>query len=196
MKPVLARLLRRALMGYCLSEQKYLVGSLILPGNRAWIKGGLMYGTEVPRPKLGLDFRLGMEPKCGTKMPKSKLGLKFRFGSTALYFISLLYTALVSYKSEFRSLTNARQDFPELRRKANPTYHRMLSSFLGMSLPGICSWVGTKFQSHNLSFLLSPKHPLRTNNIGPHYRAYLFKLEPSSKAAITIFHSCLNDHLE
>ena len=95
-----------------------------------------MYGTEVPRPKLGLDFRLGMEPKCGTKMPKSKLGLRFRFGSAALYFISLLYTGLVSYKSEFCSLTNARQDFPELRRKANPAYHRMLSSFLGMSLPG------------------------------------------------------------
>ena len=88
-----------------------------------------MYGTEVPRPKLGLDFRLGMEPICGTKMPKSKLGLRFRFGSTALYFISLLYTALVSYKSEFRSLTNARQDFTEQRRKANRTYHRMLGSF-------------------------------------------------------------------
>ena len=43
---------------------------------------------------------------------------------------------------------------------------------------------------------LSTKHPLRTDNIGPHYQAYLFKLEPSSKATITIFQSCLNDHLE
>ena len=155
-----------------------------------------MYGTEVPKPKLGLDFRPGMEPKCGTKMPKSELGLGFEFGNTALYFISLLYTAIVSYKSEFRSLTNARQDFPEQQRKANSTYYRMLGSFLGTSLLGICSWVGTKFQSHNLSFSISPKHPLRTDNIGPHYRAYLFKLELSSKAIITIFHSHLNDHLE
>ena len=150
----------------------------------------------MPRPKLGLDFRPGVEPKCSTKMPKSKLGLRFRVGSAAPYFISLLYIALVSYKSESRSLTNARQDFPKQRRKANLTYHRMLDSFLETSLPGICAWVGTKFHNHNLNFLLSPKHPLRTNNIGPHYRAYLFKLEPSSKATITIFHSRLNDHLE
>ena len=137
-----------------------------------------------------------MEPECGTKMPKSKLGLGFRVGSAVPYFISLLYAALISYKSESHSLTNAQQDFPGQQRKANPTYHRMLSSFLGTSLPSICACVGTKFQSHNLSFLLSPKHPLRTDNIGPHYRAYLLKLEPSSKATTTIFHSRLNDHLE
>ena len=72
-----------------------------------------MYGTEVPRPKLGLAFKPSVEPKCGTKMPKSKLGLRFRVGSAALYLISLLYTALVSYKSESRSLTDARKDFPK-----------------------------------------------------------------------------------
>ena len=66
-----------------------------------------MYGTEVPKPKLGLDFRPGVEPECGTKMPKSKLGLGFRVSSAAPYFISLLYAALVSYKSESSSLTNA-----------------------------------------------------------------------------------------
>ena len=98
-----------------------------------------MYGIEVPRPKLGLDFRPGVEPKCDTKMPKFKLGLGFKFGSMALYFISLLYTALISYKSESRSLTNAQQDFPEQQRKANPTYHKMLGSFLETSLPGICA---------------------------------------------------------
>ena len=49
-----------------------------------------MYGTEVPRPKLGLDFRPSMEPKCGTKMPKSELGLGFRVSNAAPYFISLL----------------------------------------------------------------------------------------------------------
>ena len=134
-----------------------------------------LYGTEMPRPKLGLDFKVS---------------------SAALYFISLLYIALISYKFESRSLTNARQDFSEQRRKANPTYDRMFGSFLETSLLGICAWVGTNFQSHDLSFLLSPKHPLRKNNIGPHYWAYLFKLEPSSKATITIFHSRLNDHLE
>ena len=155
-----------------------------------------LYGTEVSRPKLGLDFRPGMEPECGTKMPKFELSLGFRVNSTALYLISLLYTALVSYKSESRSLTNARQDFPEQRRKTNPTYHRMLDSFLGTSLLGICAWVGTKFQGRKFSFLLSPKHSLRTDNIGPHYRAYLLKFEPSSKATTTIFHSRLNDHLE
>ena len=155
-----------------------------------------MYGIEIPRTKLGLDFRPGMEPECGTKMPKSELGLGFRVDSTALYLISLLYTALVSYKSKSRSLTNARQDFPEQQRKANPTYHRMLGNFMGMSLSSICAWVRTKFQSHKLSFLLSPKHPLRIDNIGPHYRAYLLKLEPSSKVTTTIFHSRLNDHLK
>ena len=98
-----------------------------------------MYGTEVPRPKLGLNFRPGVEPKCDTEMPKSKLGLGFRVGSVAPFFKSLLYTALISYKSESRSLTNARQDFPEQRRKANPTYHKMLGSFLETSLPGICA---------------------------------------------------------
>ena len=161
-----------------------------------------MYGTEVPRPtevprsKLGLDLRPGMDPECGTKMPKCELGLGLKIGSTASNLISLLCTALVSYKSESRSLTNARRDFPRQWRKANLTYHRMFSNFLGTSLPGICAWVGTKFQSHNLSVLLSPKHPLRTDNIGPYCRAYLFKLEPNSKAIITIFHSRLNDHLE
>ena len=75
-----------------------------------------MYGTEAPRPKLGLDFRPGIEPECGTKMPKSELGLGFRVGSMALYLISLLYTDLVSYKSESRSLTNARQYFPKQQR--------------------------------------------------------------------------------
>ena len=76
-----------------------------------------MYGTKIPRPKLGLDFRVS---------------------SVTLYFISLLYTTLVSYKFESCSLTNARQNFSEQRRKANPTYHRMLGSFLETSLPGIC----------------------------------------------------------
>ena len=108
----------------------------------------------------------------------------------------IFHAALVSYKPESRSLINDRQDFPEQRRKANQTYHRMLSSFLGTSLLGIHACFGTKFQSHNLSFLLLPKHPLRTDNIGPHYWAYLFKLQPSSKATITIFHPCLNNHLE
>ena len=155
-----------------------------------------LYGTEVPRPKLGLDFRLGVEPKCSTEVPKFELGLGFRVGSMAPFFKSLLYTALISFKSESHPLTYTQRDFPEQRRKANPTYHRMLGSFLETSLPSICAWVGTKFQSHNLSVLLSPKHPLRTDNIGPHYWAYLFKLEPSSKATITIFHSHLNNHLK
>ena len=78
----------------------------------------ILYGTEVPRPKLGLDFRVG---------------------STTPFFKSLLYAALVSYKSESCSLTNAWQDFPEQRIKENPTYHRILGSFLGTSLPGICA---------------------------------------------------------
>ena len=155
-----------------------------------------LYGTEVPRPKLGLDFRPGVEPKCSTEVPKFELGLGFRVGSVAPFFKSLLYTALISFKFESHPLTYAWRDFPEQRRKENPTYHRMLGSFLETSLPSICAWVGTKFQSHNLSVLLSPKHPLRTDNIGPHYRAYLFKLEPSSKATITIFHSHLNNHLK
>ena len=78
-----------------------------------------LYGTEVPRPtevpksKLGLDLRPGLDPECGTKMPKCELGLGLKISSTAPYLISLLYTALVSYKSESRSLTNARRDFPK-----------------------------------------------------------------------------------
>ena len=75
-----------------------------------------MYDTEVPIPKLGLGFRPG---------------------STAPFFKSLLYTALINYKFGSRPLTNARRDFAEQRRKANPTYHRVLSSFQEMSLPGI-----------------------------------------------------------
>ena len=72
-----------------------------------------MYGTEVPRPtevprsKLGLDLRPGMDPECGTKMPKCELGLGLKIGSIALNLISLLCTTLVSFKFESRSLTNA-----------------------------------------------------------------------------------------
>ena len=80
-----------------------------------------MYGTEVPKSKLGLDLRPGMDPECSTKLPKCELGLGLRIGSTTLYLISLLCTTLVSYKSESRSLTNAWRDFPGQRRKANPT---------------------------------------------------------------------------
>ena len=169
---------------------------MILPNNRAWIKGGLMYGTEVPRSKLGLDLRPSTRSECGTRMPKYELGLRLRITYTTPHSISLLCTTFVSYRSESRSLTNARQDFPGQRRKANPTYHRMLDNFLGTSLPGICAWVGTKFQSHKLGSSFSPKHPLRTDNIGPHYRAHLLKLEPSSKATTIIFHSRLNSHLK
>ena len=71
-----------------------------------------MYGTEVPKSKLGLDLRPGMDPECRTKMPKCELGLRLRIGSTTPYLISLLCTTLISYKSESRSLTNARRDFP------------------------------------------------------------------------------------
>ena len=99
----------------------------------------IVYGTEEPKPKLGPDFKPGVEPKCSTKMPKSKLGLGFRFSGVAPCFISLLYTTLVSYKSESRSLTNAWQDFTEQRRKANPTCHRMLGNFLETPLPSICA---------------------------------------------------------
>ena len=88
-----------------------------------------MYGTEVPRSKLGLDLRLGTGPECGIRMPKYELGLRLRIAYTALHSISLLCTALVSCNSESCSLTNARRDFPGQRRKANPTYHRMLSNF-------------------------------------------------------------------
>ena len=96
-----------------------------------------MYGTEVPKSKLGLDLRPGMDPECGTKMPKCELALGLKIGSTTSNLMSLLCTALISYKSESRSLTNARRDFPKQRRKANPTYHGMLGDFLGTSLPGI-----------------------------------------------------------
>ena len=169
---------------------------MILPDNRARIKGGLMYSAEVPRSKLGLDLRLGTGPECGIRMPKYELGLRLRIACTTPHSISLLCTALVSYRSESRSLTNARRDFPGQRRKANPTCHKMLGSFLGTSLPGICAWVGTKFQSHKLGSSFSPEHPFRTDNIGPHYRAHLLKLEPSSKATTLIFHSRLNSHLK
>ena len=46
-----------------------------------------MYDTEVPRPKLGLNFGPDAEPECGTKMPKSELGLGFRVSSAAPYFM-------------------------------------------------------------------------------------------------------------
>ena len=72
-----------------------------------------MYGTEVPKPKLGLDFRPGVEPKCSTEVPKSELGLGFRVGSVAPFFKSLLYTALISFKFESHPLTYARRDFLE-----------------------------------------------------------------------------------
>ena len=152
--------------------------------------------SRYPGPKLGLDLRPGMGPECSTRMPEFKLGLGLRIWSSTPYLISLLCIALISYKSESRSLTNAWRDFPKQWRKANPTYHKMLGSFLGTSLPGICAGVGTKFQSHKLGFSFSPKHPLRTDNIEPHYRAHLHNLEPSSKATTTILHSHLNNHLK
>ena len=79
----------------------------------ALISKTMLYGTEVPRSKLGLDLRSDMDLECGTKMPKCELGLGPRIGSAALYLESLLGTALVSYKSESCSLTNTWLDFPE-----------------------------------------------------------------------------------
>ena len=79
-----------------------------------------MYGTEVPKSKLGFDLRPGMDPECGTKMPKCELGLGLRIGSTTLYLISLLCTTLVSYKSESRSLTKTWLDFPQTTKKGKP----------------------------------------------------------------------------
>ena len=67
---------------------------------------------------------------------------------------------------------------------------RLLGKPLGISIPNILR----RWESFPRP--LSPKHPLRTDNIGPHYRACLFKLEPSSKATITIFHYHLSNHLE
>ena len=46
-----------------------------------------MYNTEVPRPKLGLNFEPDVELECSTKMPKSELGLGFRVSSAAPYFM-------------------------------------------------------------------------------------------------------------
>ena len=37
----------------------------------------------------------------------------------------------------------------------------------GTPLPSRFAWTGTKFQGHNCYILLSPKHPLKTDNIGP-----------------------------
>ena len=53
---------------------------------------------------------------------------------------------------------------------------RLLGKPLGISIPNILQ----RWESFPIP--LSPKHPLRTDNIGPNYRAYLFILEPSSKA--------------
>ena len=169
---------------------------MILPDYRARIKGGLMYGIEVPRSKLGLDLRPGTGPECGTKMPKCELGLRLRIACTTPHLISLLCTTLISYRSESRSLTNTRQRFSRTTKKGKPNISSNARQFfLEISLPGIYAWIGTKFQSHKLGSLFSPKYPLRTDNIGPHYRAHLLKLEPSSKATTIIFHSHLNSHL-
>ena len=80
----------------------------------------LVYGTEVPRSKLGLGLRPGTGPECGTRMPKCELGLRLRIAYTASHLISLLCTALISYRSESRSLTNAWQRFFRTTKKGKP----------------------------------------------------------------------------
>ena len=87
-----------------------------------------------PNPNWALDLGSIMGPMHGTELPKPKLGLGFRPDSAAPFFKSLFYTALINYKSESRPLTNARRDFPKQRRKTNPTYHELLSSFQETSL--------------------------------------------------------------
>ena len=79
-----------------------------------------MYGTEVPRSKLGLDLRPGTGPECGTRMPKYELGLRLRITCTTPHSISLLCIALISYRSESRSLTNARRRFSQTTKKGKP----------------------------------------------------------------------------
>ena len=49
--------------------------SLILPGNRVWIKGGLMYGTEIPRPIWTVGPSPMEQPYCPEpflKLPSCK----------------------------------------------------------------------------------------------------------------------------
>ena len=155
-----------------------------------------LYGTQVPKSKLDLDLKPGTRPEYGTKMPKCKLGLKLRITCTTPHLVSLLCTALISYRSESHSLINAQRRFSRTTKKGKPNILKDARQFLGISLPGICAWVGTKFQSHKLGSSFSPKYPLRTDNIGPHYGAHLLKLESSSKATTMIFHPHLNSHLK
>ena len=155
-----------------------------------------MYGTKVPRSKLGLDLRPGTGPECGTRMPKCELGLRVRIACTAPHLISLLLhcphklQVWISFPDQCSA-----KIFPNNEERQTQHIIGCSAVFLEISLPGICAWVGTKFQSHKLGSSFSPKYPLRTDNIGPHYRAYLLKLEPSSKATTIIFHSHLNSHL-
>ena len=79
----MARLLRWALMRNHNHKSQTIrslrskssASSLILPGNRVWIKGGLMYGTEIPRPIWALGPGPTKQPHCPKpflKLPSCK----------------------------------------------------------------------------------------------------------------------------
>ena len=155
-----------------------------------------MYGTEVPRSKLGLDIRPGIGPECGTRMPKCELGLRLRIACTTPHLISLLCTALVSYRSKSCSRTSALRDFPGQRRKANPTYHRMLGSFWEHHCRAYVPELEPSFKTTNLVPCSHLNTHLEQITLDLIIGAHLLKLEPSSKAITIIFHSRLNSHLK
>ena len=157
----------------------------------------MLYGTEVPRSKLGLDLRPDMDPECDTKMLKCELGLRLRIGRTYPYLISLLCTTLISYKSESRSLTNTRLDFPQTTKKGKPDISWDAWQFLGNVIAGhMCLSQNqvSKPQAWFLNFHLNIHLEQITLDLTT--RHICLSWNQVSKPQTTIFHSHLNDHLK
>ena len=133
------------------SRSKSPDSSLILLDDRVWIKGGLMYGTEIPKPIPALSpgpYRPWVQAQRkgpATLRPSwNCLNVKTSFG----YWIP----------------RGDRLNFPGQAYEPCPGkswYARETE------LPNLIDQAGAKFQGYKCCSPLSPKHPLKSDNIGP-----------------------------
>ena len=146
---------------------------------------------------MGLDLRPDTDLECGTKMPKCELGLGLRIGRAAPYLVSLLCTALISYKSESRSLTNTWLDFPQTTKKGKPDISWDARQFLGNVIAGhmcLSQSQVSKPQTWFLNFHLNIHLEQITLDLTTGHICLSWNQIP--KPQTTVSHSRLNDHLK
>ena len=130
---------------------KCLLDSMILLGSWAWIKGGLMYGTKVPR----FIWALNSGPAVWPMAPIS-------------FYPKLQSEPTPTAGPSFATWSLPGKSFPNTKERimSKRTIHNVLGSAQETLLPGMLAGVGTKFQDHFHHIPLPPNHPLTIDDIG------------------------------